>query len=195
MNDYMIYKYTSPSGKIYIGQTHQKIYQRSRGGMGYIHCTYFYAAIQKYGWKNFKREILKNNLTIEEANYWEIYYIQLYQANDRTKGYNITAGGNNHELSEEARLKQSIRMKENNPMQDPEIAEKVAQKRRGVNLSEEARENISNGHKKQIECIETGEIFESRQAAAEAYNVSPSGIGRAACGEQKTSAGMHWRYI
>ena len=86
-------------------------------------------------------------------------------------------------------------MKENNPMHVPEIAEKVAQKRRGAKLSPDACRNISNGHKKQIECIETGEIFESRGAAAKAYHVSPSGIGRAACGEQKTSGGKHWRYI
>ena len=195
MNNYIIYKYTSPSGKVYIGQTSQKIYKRSRGGAGYIHCKYFYAAIEKYGWENFTREILKENLTLNEANYWEQYYIQFYCSNDRTKGYNITSGGNNHTLSEEGREKLSEKMTKNNPMKIPEIAEKVAQKRRDVKLSQQACNNISNGHKKQIECIETGEIFESRQAAAKAYNVSPSGIGRAAIGEQKTSAGKHWRYI
>lgn len=195
MNNYIIYKYTSPSGKVYIGQTSQKIYKRSRGGAGYVHCKYFYAAIEKYGWENFTREILKENLTLNEANYWEQYYIQFYHSNDRTKGYNITSGGNNHTLSEEGREKLSENMTKNNPMRNPEIAEKVAQKRRGVKLSQQACNNISNGHKKQVECIETGEIFESRQAAAKAYKVSPSGIGRAAIGEQKTSARKHWRYI
>lgn len=195
MNNYIIYKYTSPSGKVYIGQTSQKIYKRSRGGAGYVHCKYFYAAIEKYGWENFTREILKENLTLNEANYWEQYYIQFYCSNDRTKGYNITSGGNNHTLSEEGREKLSEKMTKNNPMKNPEIAEKVAQKRRGVKLSQQACDNISNGHKKQVECIETGENFESRQAAAKAYKVSPSGIGRAAIGEQKTSAGKHWRYI
>lgn len=195
MNNYIIYKYTSPSGKVYIGQTSQKIYKRSRGGAGYVHCKYFYAAIEKYGWENFTREILKESLTLNEANYWEQYYIQFYHSNDRTKGYNITSGGNNHTLSEEGREKLSENMTKNNPMRNPEIAEKVAQKRRGVKLSQQACNNISNGHKKQVECIETGEIFESRQAAAKAYKVSPSGIGRAAIGEQKTSAGKHWRYI
>ena len=195
MNNYIVYKYTSPSGKIYIGQTSQKIYKRSRGGAGYVHCQYFYAAIQKYGWENFTREILKENLTLEEANYWEEYYIQLYHSNDRTKGYNITSGGTNHNFSEEGKLKQSIRMKENNPMYNPEIAEKVSKKLKGIKLTEEVRKNISNGHKKKIECIETGEIFNSLEEAAKAYHVSPSGIGRAANGEQKTSAGKHWRYI
>lgn len=195
MNNYLIYKYTSPSGKIYIGQTSQKIYKRSRGGAGYVHCIYFYAAIQKYGWENFSKEILKENLSLEEANYWEQYYIELYNSTNREKGYNITSGGNNHTFSEENKLKQSLRMKENNPMKNPEIAKKVAQKRRGSILSEEARQNISNGHKKPVQCIETNEIFESRNAAAIAYNVSPSGIGRAINGEQETSAGKHWRYL
>lgn len=56
----------------------------------------------------------------------------------------------------------SENMTKNNPMRIPEIAEKVAQKRRGVKLSQQACNNISNGHKKQVECIETGEIFESQ---------------------------------
>ena len=86
-------------------------------------------------------------------------------------------------------------MKENNPMKNPEISQKVSKKLKGRSLSEETIKNISNGHKKMVQCIETGEIFESRNAAAEAVGVSPSGIGRAINGEQKTSAGYHWRYI
>lgn len=195
MNNYIIYKYTSPSNKIYIGQTNRTLQQRANHGKGYIHSTYFYAAIQKYGFENFTCEVLKENLTPEEANYWECYYIQLYQSNIRENGYNIAPGGNNNCMSLEGKQRLSVRMKENNPMKNPIIAERVAQQLRGTVLSESTKQRISEGHKKKVQCIETQEIFESRNTAAQAYNVSPSGIGRAINGEQKTSAGKHWRYI
>lgn len=195
LKKYQIYKYTSPSGKIYIGQTNQGVKKRYSSGQGYKHSTYFYNAICKYGIENFDLEILKSDLTLEEANQWEIYYIAFYNSTDREKGYNISTGGNNHAWSEEAKEKMSKRMKENNPMKNLEIAKKVADKIRGKKLSTEVRKNISEGHKKKVLCVETGMVYNSRNEAALAVGVSPSGIGRAACGEQKTSGGFQWRYI
>lgn len=175
---YIVYKYISPSNKIYIGQTNQGLKKRYCCGQGYKHSTYFYNAIQKYGIENFQAEILKEHLTLEEANYWEEYYITLYDSTNREKGYNIAAGGNNHTMSPEAKKKLSERMKENNPMKQEKISEKVGNKLRGKKLDEQRRLNISNGHKKPIECIETGIIYSSREEAAKAVGVSPSGVGR-----------------
>ena len=61
--------------KIYIGQTNQGLKKRYYNGQGYKHCSYFYNAICKYGIDNFHKEILKENLSLDEANYWEVYYI------------------------------------------------------------------------------------------------------------------------
>ena len=196
-NTFKVYKYTSPSGKIYIGQTMRSLSQRACGsaGTGYRHSSHFYAAIQKYGGlTNFQLEILKDNLTLEEANYWESYYITEYDSTNREKGYNISPGGNNNTMSTEGRAKLSARMKENNPMHNPEIAAKAAAKRKNNKLTPEACQHISDGHKKRVLCIETGVIYESRNAAANAIGVSGSGIGRAINGEQKTSGGYHWKY-
>jgi hypothetical protein len=46
-----IYKYTSPYGKSYIGQTTRSLKERAKtaNGIGYSCCTYFFNAIQKYG--------------------------------------------------------------------------------------------------------------------------------------------------
>ena len=77
-NNFIVYKYTSPSGKIYIGQTNQGLKKRYYNGQGYKHCSYFYNAICKYGIDNFYKEILKENLSLEEANYWETYYINFF---------------------------------------------------------------------------------------------------------------------
>lgn len=192
---YKIYKYTSPSNKVYIGQTCRSLAQRANFGQGYIHSNYFYNAIQKYGFENFKVEILKDKLTLEEANYWEEYFIKLYNSNIREFGYNIDQGGKNHTISEEKRKELSERMTKNNPMKNPDIAKKVSLKNKGKTVPKELVTKMANSHKKKIECIETGEVFNSRNEAALAYNVNPSGISRAANGEQNTSAGKHWRYI
>lgn len=59
-----------------------------------------------------------------------------------------------------------------------------------------------NPKSKPIQCIETGEVFESIQLAGKFYNICAQGIGKNALGKQK-SAGKHkktkkaltWRYI
>ena len=102
-NNFIVYKYTSPSGKIYIGQTNQGLKKRYYNGQGYKHCSYFYNAICKYGIDNFYKEILKENLSLEEANYWEAYYINFFNSTDKKKGYNISSGGNNRTMSQEAK--------------------------------------------------------------------------------------------
>ena len=91
---YKVYCYTSPSGKIYIGQTGQSIKARAgKDGINYQQCPYFYKAIQKYGLENFKVDILKDNLTHEEADYWEEYYINLLDSTNQAHGYNLAEGG------------------------------------------------------------------------------------------------------
>ena len=95
----IIYKYTSPSGKCYIGQTINSLDRRARAnGVGYKHCPAFYKAIQKYGFQNFTCEILKTvtadslKSVGEQLNVWEQYYIELYNSLS-PNGYNIRAGG------------------------------------------------------------------------------------------------------
>lgn len=95
---YCVYKHTSPSGKVYIGITGQNPLQRWRHGEGYApgkngKPTAFYKAIQKYGWNNFKHEILLDGLTKEEACRKEIELIREYKAQDRKHGYNELKGG------------------------------------------------------------------------------------------------------
>lgn len=56
---YCVYAHINKvNGKIYIGQTCRKPEYRWNDGKGYKECTYFYNAIEKYGWDNFDHEIL-----------------------------------------------------------------------------------------------------------------------------------------
>lgn len=87
-----IYMYTSPSGKHYIGQTIQSLIARSGSdGKYYKGSKKFYEAILKYGFKNFKIDILEECL-IEELNEKEKYYIKKYNSLF-PNGYNISEGG------------------------------------------------------------------------------------------------------
>ena len=87
-----IYKYTSPSGKSYIGQTVQSLSDRAgHNGKNYLGCKYFHNAIKKYGWNNFKVEIL-GEFPIEQLNYQERKFIEVYNTL-APYGYNIQYGG------------------------------------------------------------------------------------------------------
>lgn len=90
---WIVYKHTSPSNKTYIGITSQKANDRWRSGKGYKNNTYFIKAINKYGWENFKHEILYTDLNKENACNKEIELIDLYDSVNKDKGYNLTKGG------------------------------------------------------------------------------------------------------
>lgn len=76
---YIIYKHVSPSGKVYIGQTNQIPELRFRNGEGYRSSKKFYNAILKYGWKNFKHEILFTSLNKISADCIETDLIYYYK--------------------------------------------------------------------------------------------------------------------
>ena len=90
-NKWCVYKHTSPSKGVYIGITKQNPVIRWSNGSGYKRNPYFYKAIQKYGWDNFKHEILFSNLTQEEAERYEKNLISEYR--NGGKCYNILDGG------------------------------------------------------------------------------------------------------
>lgn len=102
---WVVYKHTSPSNKVYIGITCKAPTDRWASGFGYEHQVYFFRAIVKYGWINFKHEILFEGLTKEEAEVKEVELISQYNSADLNYGYNIDLGGDNHRLSVETRKK------------------------------------------------------------------------------------------
>lgn len=90
---YTLYKHTCPKGRVYIGITSQKVKARWGNGTSYKGNTYFTRAIKKYGWENFKHEIIATNLTESEAKNMEIELIKQYRSNERKYGFNISSGG------------------------------------------------------------------------------------------------------
>ena len=92
---YKVYKHTNKlNNKVYIGITHYTI--KKRWQSGYKNNPHFNRAIINYGYDGFEHEILADNLTKEQAEELERYYIAYYDSTNRDKGYNIEMGGNHH---------------------------------------------------------------------------------------------------
>lgn len=93
-NTYIVYKHTAPNNKVYIGiSKHDPKYRGLNNGRGYKTQTVFFNAIIKYGWVNFKHEILFTNLSEEQALNKEEELIRLYKSYDRRYGYNVSLRG------------------------------------------------------------------------------------------------------
>lgn len=92
---YIVYCHTNKiNNKKYIGQTYRSLETRSgSNGCGYKECPYFYRAIQKHKWDNFKHEVLFENLSKESADRIEKILIQIFRTQNPDYGYNIQNGG------------------------------------------------------------------------------------------------------
>lgn len=88
-------------------------------------------AMREYGIDNFSFDILLE-CPIDMLDVWESDMIRLYDT-FVPNGYNIRDGKKG--ISEEERLKLSERMKENNPMKNPEVVDKVRNKLKGVHTN------------------------------------------------------------
>lgn len=87
-----IYKYTSPSGKSYIGQTITSLSVRAGSrGQRYNDCPIFHQAIIKYGFQNFEVSILAE-VKEEQLDATERKYIHLFNT-EKPNGYNANEGG------------------------------------------------------------------------------------------------------
>ena len=74
---YCIYYHKSPDGKYYIGQTCQLAENRWKNGTGYNTTKFNKQVIVDYGgWDAFEHGILIDNLTAEEADEKEAYFIK-----------------------------------------------------------------------------------------------------------------------
>lgn len=99
----IIYKYTSPNNKCYIGQTIQGDLRKQQHRYNAFEENYigynlpFYCAIRKYGFDSFNYEVLNTIIETDQdilskrLNELEIYYIGIYDS--FLNGYNASIGG------------------------------------------------------------------------------------------------------
>lgn len=208
---YSVYKHTCPNGKVYIGMTCQKPEKRWNYGKSYKENKYFNNAINKYGWKNIKHEILATNLTKEEAEELEIYFInKKYKSNNMKYGYNIEYGGcHNGKTSEitRKRISEANKGKHNSPKTEfkkghitiitGEIKQKISEKNKGKHAS--VRTEFKKGHKplnaRKVLCIESDVVYDTIKKASEDTNVMACHISQVCNGKRKSAGKLHWKFI
>jgi group I intron endonuclease len=110
----IIYKLTSPTGKIYVGRTHNfedRMVQHKYEAITRRKNYPLYKAIRKYGWDTFNKEIIAMTSTEENAQVLEEAFIVKYNA--VKKGYNATytGGGGNLWNGKPEEQKQKFREK------------------------------------------------------------------------------------
>lgn len=106
----IIYKATNKiNGKVYIGQTIQTLKARKSKHKSCVKnkkfTWHFYNSIRRYGWDNFKWQIIDTAKTINELNKKEEYWIKQYKATNERYGYNKFKGGNNMKMPQSVKNK------------------------------------------------------------------------------------------
>lgn len=206
------------NGKKYIGQA--KGNPQKRWSKGYKGCTVFNNAIQKYGWDNFEHIILADDLTIDEANYYEIQFIKMFKTTNRKYGYNLQFGGNNGKQSLETRekIRRSNIGKHKNFGKDnyfygkthtPETIAIIREKNIGRVQSEEEKAKrrkslegkqagiLHSNIKPVLQFNKNGSIIKEWQyinQVRDILGIDPSTIVRCCKGKQKTAGGYIWKY-
>lgn len=163
-----IYKITSPTGKVYIGQSwnirkrlsaYRNLHQRvSRQ-------VHLFNSIVKYGWNNHRFEIIHElPIDIDQGtmDIYEILYIELYKTCN-VQLMNIRGGGSRGKHTEETKSKirkkraeqifseESLQKRSNSlkgRKRDPELMRYIHQKNTGKPKSEETKKKISEALKK-----------------------------------------------
>lgn len=153
-----IYKITHTDGRVYIGQTtlttNQRWYRHQEDAKYHRrHFSHFLAAIQKYGTDCWKVETVEC-VPDEQLDEREIYWIAFYDSTDPTKGFNITPGGSRppsrkgKEQSAEAKEKnRQAHLGRKLPPLKEETKEKISKAKKGVALSEEHKQALSEAWK------------------------------------------------
>lgn len=207
---YCVYRHVTPDGLMYIGQTQQKPRKRWGSGRFYKANPEFTAAVDRFGWKNIRHEILENGLTKEEAYSAERRYIELWETTNPQKGYNKLKGEQHKQIFcvETNTLYESFH----------DASRKTGIKRDSLKLAclgitagaggfHWCYANERNGYQidksrkmspspKLVRNLETGEIFNSVGEAARKYDTSAQQIG-AVCNKKthrKTAAKCRWEF-
>lgn len=215
---FVVYKHTTPNGKVYIGITGKEVEKRWQNGYGYKTQKLFWRAIEKYGWNNIKHEILFYGLSKEQAEIVEQMQIALYDSTNPLKGYNISRGGDCNMLglkhTEETKQKMSQKAKgrkiwcEGKKLSSEHI-EKLKKSHQGYRQSEDTKRKRAEklkGHfvnkeklnKRVIQLDKKGnpiKVYESISVACKTLGISTtSHISECCRGKRKTANGYCWKY-
>ena len=138
------------NGKIYIGQKRSLEFNPNYKGSGKI----LREAINKYGWDNFRVELLIPCFSREELNAEEEFLIEWFGSRDRLVGYNICKGGecgpggprfqgHKHTDESKAKMSQARLGKKFSDTHKANLSKSISLARTGTSLSEDAKAKLS----------------------------------------------------
>lgn len=203
MSNYCVYKHTSPSGKVYIGLTCQNPATRWRGGEGYRRNTFFYRAIRKYGWVNFKHEILFDGLSKAEACDMEIALIKSHDSTNPQKGYNTSTGGESGTAGVipwnrgQASPQRGVPLSEDHKSRIASAKRGKPHPHKGAVFTDTHRQNLSTAHahqKRAVLCVESGVVYASIREAEQRTGYRHIGECCRRVPKYKTAGGLHWQF-
>lgn len=214
MNGY-IYKFTSPSNKVYIGITKnlKERYYKHKCLVDREYKRALYKACRHYGFENMEFKVLEVvSANSEDALYnilneKEQYYIRQYDS--FKNGYNCTLGGGGtkgvsgernsfygkkHSKKTIALLSEKARRRTHTAETKQKIAENT--KKALNNISRESKMKMLKASMatKQVICLDTNIIYNSVTECAEAYSSTTSEISAVCKGKRITAKGAKFRY-
>lgn len=216
----IIYKYTSPNGKCYIGQTtNEKIRRKQWCITGPYAGVKINRARIKYGIVNFTYKVLVRNKysTIEDAKVdldrLEIYYIGLYDS--YRNGYNCTIGGNTTlGYKHTDTTKSKVSKGNTGKRRTEEVKAKLSDIHKGIKFSSAHKSSISKALKGR-KCTWADKIINAKPTKSiMQYNIDGSYINeyisvrdasnktkikmctiyKCLSGDNKTAGGFIWKY-
>ena len=194
---FCVYCHISPSGKKYIGITSRNPQIRWDNGYGYKqHNQYFWNAIRKYGWKNFKHEILFDGLSKEEASKVEVELISKYKTTNPMHGYNFARGGfgGGHPTSEIT--KEKISKANRGRACKEETKKRLSELNKGIIPT-----NLDDLHIKNMKSVDQFDLdgnyiatYCSIKHASEKTKANMAAIGNCCNGRYRTAGGYVWKF-
>ena len=184
MSNYKVYCLTNNiTGEKYIGVTKQKLYRRFKAGKGYKPNTKINKAILKYGWINFRQEVLFTTDNKDLAGEMEEFFIKLY--NTTKKGYNNATGGfkgytQTEVITEEHRKNLSLSHKGKHSSPATEF-------KKGVYIENSVNKKVP------VICIELNQRFDSIKEAQQEFKVYH--IWECIKGKRNQCGGYHWKRV
>lgn len=203
--NYSVYKIVAPDGRVYIGTTTQKPKSRWNHGNGYRFCEDMWNLIVSQGWESFQTDVIKTDLTYDEACKMEQELIVKYDACNPEKGFNREGGGIFKKKivldSTRKRISEAQMGEKNNNYGKPrpdDVKEKIRLSNLGKKRSAETCKRVGKAKEKPVaQFTKDGEFvaeYPSGKIAAEMTGIRKYCISKNCLGKQATAGGYVWRY-
>jgi len=181
------------NNKVYIGQTMNgykvrfKQHTQSALNPGSSQCPKLHNAMRKHGVDNFYIQVLESNVSLEEVDSKETYYIKKYKG--FTEGYNTLEFGESrkgYKPSKETRQKMSKASIGRIKPQEAIDKYKATVAKRKATLIKKDNKAIVN--------INTGKVYKNKYELAEILEVSVATLSRACKNMRNTVKGSNYMY-